>query len=62
MRYYGRVDLVFNICADDEEHLYEKLEDSLVNDGIDIKSIEVSDCEEEYDEWDEADRRYDESR
>ena len=62
MRYYGRVDIRFNLCADSEEQLYEKLEDMLVNDGIDIKLIDIDDQEEEQDEWDEADRRYDESR
>ena len=62
MRYYGRVSIRFNICADSEEQLYEKLEDMLVNDGIDIKLIDIDDQEEEQDEWDEADRRYDESR
>ena len=62
MRYYGRVDIRFNLCADNEEQLYEKLEDMLVNDGIDIKLIDIDDQEEEQDEWDEADRRYDERK
>lgn len=51
-RYRGRIVVDFNFLVDEQEDVYERIQDDLLDEDYDIKYIDITDEEDELD-WED---------
>lgn len=51
-RYRGRIIVDFNFLVDEQEDVYERIQDDLLDEDYDIKYIDITDEEDELD-WED---------